>query len=187
MAIQYARPVGDYDTGSSSWTSTPFWSKLDDPGDPGDDTVVTSDAVSNGQTTTPIKLELTNSGLTDPLTSTGHILRWRGNTSLTRNADFNISLYQGQPSPGLGSEIQTWTTTDPGDTETTYTHTLTGGEADLITDYNNLYILATMTRTSTGPAISMVLEYVEFQFGDSDGNAMPMAQVLYYRRRMEGA
>ena len=173
MAIQYARPVGDYNTATSSWTPTPFYTELDDPGDPGDNNVVTSDSVSNGETTTPIKLELTNTGMTDPLTSTGHILRWRGNVTVNRNADFQISLYQGQPSPGFGSEIQTWTTTDPGATETTYTHTLTGGEADLITDYNNLYILASMTRTSTGPAISMVLEYVEFQFGDAEGGGFP--------------
>ena len=66
----------------------------------------------------------------DPLTSSGHILRYRlkGNGS----TDAVVKLKQG------AAVIATWTETNVPATHTNYQHFLTGAEADSITNYADL-------------------------------------------------
>jgi hypothetical protein len=70
----------------------------------------------------------------DPLVNTGHILKvtWRRSTSA--NTTLTLRLLQG----ALLIAAPSFTQTTDGDVLSTYT--LTGAQADLITDYSNLYI-----------------------------------------------
>ncbi len=78
----------------------------------------------------------------DPSLSTGHVIHWRvakNNTGQT--VDVTVKLYQGGGnSIGAGTLIATRTRTNVGTTFTTYDETLTGTEADAITNYTDLYL-----------------------------------------------
>jgi hypothetical protein len=78
---------------------------------------------------------------TDPASSTGHVIRWRVGKSPSDGQAINatIRIYQGGGnSAGAGTLIKT--ATRNGVTSfTTYEETLTGGEADTITNYADLY------------------------------------------------
>ena len=79
---------------------------------------------------------------TDPAVSTGHDLKWRISKNFTGGAQINatIKIYQGGGnSLGAGTLIKTATRTNV-DAWTTYTETLSGGEADAITNYADLYV-----------------------------------------------
>ena len=149
---QFVRPIADVDAGS--WASTPFWSKIDeDISGGGDDSVVTSDAVSNNVNTSDLDLEGTNTGITDPAVSTGHILRVLWNSSDTDDMTGHFELWQGVPDTGsLIAEATVELTTA---TEVETTHTLTSGEADAITDYNDLHFALWGRGTGGGPARSL--------------------------------
>jgi hypothetical protein len=78
---------------------------------------------------------------TDPSSSTGHVIRWRVGKSPSDGQVINatIRIYQGGGnSAGAGTLIKT--ATRNGVTSfTTYEETLSGGEADTITNYADLY------------------------------------------------
>jgi len=84
------------------------------------------------------------SDVTDPVSSTGHIMRMRSNTDVASGGeaiDFTLQLRQGYVSEAsLGTLIATLTRT--GATGTTWaatSYTLSGAEADAITDYTALF------------------------------------------------
>jgi len=83
------------------------------------------------------------SNVTDPLSSTGHIMRMR--TSCDQDAqetlDFTLQLRQGYVSEGSPGTLIA-TLSRAGVSSTTWTdssYTLSGAEADAITDYTSLY------------------------------------------------
>lgn len=80
----------------------------------------------------------------DPLSSTGHTVRWRYNKSASGGAQINLTveLRQGYTNEGAqGTLIATVATlTNISDTVTAGSYTLSGGEADAITDYSDLYL-----------------------------------------------
>ncbi|HYE78030.1 MAG TPA: hypothetical protein VEI97_08595, partial [bacterium] len=85
------------------------------------------------------------SNVTDPVSSTGHILRVRAGTDVSSGGnqiDLTAQLRQGYVSEGtLGTLIATLTQTNvTAGGFTTYSHTLSGAEADAITDYTSLYL-----------------------------------------------
>lgn len=69
--------------------------------------------------------------LSDPASSSGHVVRFRARAALPGRVV--VSLYQG------ATLIAQWTETLTG-AFANYSHTLTGGEADAITDYASLRI-----------------------------------------------
>lgn len=108
----------------------------------GPDSATTSWLSANGPANDEIRTAL--SSVTDPVSSTGHLIRTRNrkanisNCSAGDNAgiqlDITIKLYQDT------TEKATETFTNVNGTYTTRTHTLTAGEADSITDYSLLRI-----------------------------------------------
>ena len=82
--------------------------------------------------------------LEDPVSSSGHVLRCRMAKDAAGGATINatVQLRQGYVNEaGQGTLIATIpNTANVGETFTDYTHTLSGAEADAITDYASLYI-----------------------------------------------
>lgn len=101
-----------------------------------------SDYVRSEQTPSfsPFVVKLTS--LTDPVSSTGHVVRWRSNRDLTGgDATLTVQLRQGYVSEGsLGTLIASLGPTSQNVAFTDGSFTLSAGQADSITDYTNLYL-----------------------------------------------
>ena len=83
------------------------------------------------------------SDVEDPISSSGHVVRYRYAKSAAGGAavDLTVQLRQGYVDEGtMGTLIAEWTHTDISDTFTTQNQTLAGAEADSITDYTALYL-----------------------------------------------
>jgi len=84
------------------------------------------------------------SNLEDPVSSSGHVLRCRMAKSAAGGAqiDATVQLRQGYVSEGTpGTLIATIaSTTNVSETFTDYSHSLSGAEADAITDYTSLFV-----------------------------------------------
>lgn len=81
--------------------------------------------------------------LEDPISSTGHIIRYRYAKSAAGGAqiDITVELRQGYVNEGAqGTLIKQWVHTNVSETLTTAAQTLSGAEADAITDYTDLYL-----------------------------------------------
>lgn len=84
--------------------------------------------------------------VTDPLQSTGHIVRYRYGKDASGGAqiDIVVQLRQGYTNEGSpGTLIASQTHTNVGVFPIAGTFTLSGAEADSITDYSDLYIRIT--------------------------------------------
>ena len=123
---QYGRPISDISTGN--WATTPLWSDLDDNLD--------ADYITSGKNPAADTFEnALTSTLSDPSSSSGHIVRARLYCSKANNGTATVYVYQGT------TLIATYAI--PGNLATaftTYSYTLTGTEADNITDYTVLRI-----------------------------------------------
>ena len=164
-------PVADQAAGS--WGSTPLWSKVDDDSTvnaSGDGTTITSDNNTNPD---DADLELTNSGVGDPGVATGHVLRARWSRSNAGNHGVQGVLQLWQGVPGTGTLIATLSSASPLETsEVEDTYTLSAGEANSITDYNDLYLRLRRsggTGGSPGGRESLVADLVEFEIPDASG------------------
>lgn len=129
---QYARPNAD--GAAKNWTpstGTAHWSLIDESvTDDTDYISVTTGALASPDETMSL------SSVTDPVASSGHIIRLRGKNSSGASA-VTIRLYQGDPN-GSGTQIAASTiafSTSFAD----YSYTLSGAEADAITDYTTLW------------------------------------------------
>jgi hypothetical protein len=83
------------------------------------------------------------SNVEDPVSSSGHIMRWRRGKNAAGGAqiDLTVELRMGYTGEGSqGTLINTFSDTDLPDSAATTTDTLTGGEADAITDYTDLQV-----------------------------------------------
>lgn len=84
------------------------------------------------------------SDATDPLLSTGHTIRVRSSTDqdLQETLDLTVQLRQGYTNEGAqGTLIATLTRSSINSSSwTTTTYTLSAGEADSITNYNDLFL-----------------------------------------------
>jgi len=88
--------------------------------------------------TSSCRVKLASGG--DPASSSGHKINWRTGKQGTRTLNMTVKLYQGGGnSLGAGTLIATFNRNGVG-ALTTYTETLSGGEADSITDYTDLYL-----------------------------------------------
>ena len=124
--MQYARPVADITVGS--WGTTPLWNKLSETTP--DDAATQIQSVNRPSNDT---FEVRLGSVTDPHSSAGHIVRIRmyGNTSHTWSA----YLYQGT------TLIKTLVSAAAVPSSyTTYSYTLTAGEANSITNYADLRV-----------------------------------------------
>ncbi len=169
---QFARPVSDIADGS--WASTPFWSKIDeDIGGGGDDSTVSSEAVANATNTSSLDLEGTNTGLTDPVSEIGHILRVLWASSSARDITAHFELWQGVPGTGTLIADNSIALTDA--TEVTTAYTLTTTETNNITDYNDLHFRLWGRGLGGGPDRSLVVDAIELEFPDAfSGITLPL-------------
>jgi hypothetical protein len=166
---QFARPSADLVT-HAEWTETPYWSKIDDAGDAGADSVV----IQNATPTTADIIAVDLTSVTDPEASTGHIIRARfqkvagaGTLRLT------VQLRQGYVDEGTQGSLIATGLFDEGDAEVfeTYTLTLSGTEADSITDYTDLQYRVWAARDTGATGRPIDVEYVEFEVPDAAGGA----------------
>ncbi len=177
----FQRPDGSISDGN--WTSTPLFEKIDDaiPND-------TEDIRSESDPTNDI-FEVSLTDLTDPAVSTGHIVRIRMTKATSgggqqRDLDIIVGLYQST------TLIASATFSDIAVGIATVTFTLTGGEADNITDYDDLRVRVDAnvvggSRTSwcevsgiefETPSASFVVEQVGWRwFLDGTGSLTAMA------------
>ncbi len=89
------------------------------------------------------------SSVVDPLSSTGHILRYRygKDASSGDQIDIVVQLRQGYTNEGSqGTLIASATHTNAAVFPTAGSITLSGAEADSITDYSNLYVRVTANK-----------------------------------------
>lgn len=123
---QFARPDADVSTGT--WTTTPLWSKIDEVS--ADDT----DFIQSSTNADACEVSLTN--VTDPVSSSSHILRWRRRASGAPSC--TVALYQST------TLIASFTDTGISAGFADQSYTLSGSEADAITDYTDLRIRFTL-------------------------------------------
>lgn len=81
------------------------------------------------------------SNIEDPVSQTGHIMRWRRYKSAAGGGqiDLTVALQEGYVNEGTpGTTIVSTADTDISDTVATTSTTLSAGQADSITDYSDL-------------------------------------------------
>jgi hypothetical protein len=143
VSYQYARPASTVSLGT--WTdqaggTTNIHTTLDETS-ADDADYVRSQASPTGAN--PYETAL--GSLTDPATSANHILRYRLRKEATGNAvALAVALYEG------ATQRATWTESNIGTAWSTVERTLTGGEADSITNYADLRVR--LTATESAPA-----------------------------------
>jgi len=121
VAVQYALPISDVSAGTwTASTGSDLFAMLDETvADDGDYITTTSASTC----------EVALGSLTDPALSTGHIVRYRISAT---GGGIIVRLREGS------TTIASWTHDPAPASPTTYAQTLSGGEADSITDYGNL-------------------------------------------------
>lgn len=135
---QFARPVSDIET--TGWSTTPLWQKLDEV-TPDDATTEISTASGLGGGAS-VDFEIRLSGVVDPLSSSGHVLRVRVRFADSGGdpAGVNVSaqLKEGGTVRATLSGIVTGS-------YATFTKTLSAAEADSIGNYTNLRARVVLT------------------------------------------
>jgi hypothetical protein len=129
---QLARPISDVAAGS--WTTqsggtTNLYATIDEASASDADYIR-----SSASPATPDIAKVRLGSLTDPLASTGHIVRYRYQKSVSGGdaIDLTVRLQQG------ATQIAAWTHANIANGFVDAAQTLTGGEADAITDYATL-------------------------------------------------
>ena len=140
---QYAVP--DVDVVDGTWTDQIAGTDLHTqivPGTPGsigagDDATYIQSAANPSNDT--CEMDLTT--IEDPVSSSGHVARWRRNKSAAGGGTIGLTLNLREGSTGgNGTVIVTSVDADLSETVATTTDTLSAGEADSITDYADLQI-----------------------------------------------
>lgn len=138
VIYQYARPTGDV-SNAGSWTdqssgTTNLYSFIDET------TSDTADYVISPTTPSAATIEFTLTSIPDPAVSTNHVYSFVARKpSVGAPLSLTASLYQGVTL--IRSEVVVLTTTF-----TQYNVTLTGGEADAITNYSDLRLRFSATQ-----------------------------------------
>lgn len=163
---QFARPDADLDnTGGWSTSGSNLWDEINEAVASADDATTRIFTGNNpsGSTVATVRL----SDVADPVSGSGHIIRVRAQTSQgSRTTTLAVQLRQGYVSEGSpGTLIATKSATDHGAWSTS-TYTLTSGEADAITNYNDL-AFRFVPATSGGGSPSIVeITAAEFETPD---------------------
>lgn len=140
MANQFARPSADTSIGTytdqAAGTSN-IYTTMDETSPSDADYIQSVLAPSNA----PYVTKLTT--LTDPVTSSNHVVRYRYAKSASGGAqiDLTVQLRQDYVNEGApGTLIEAWTHINISDTFATAEQTLGGTEADAISDYTSLFL-----------------------------------------------
>jgi hypothetical protein len=140
MPQQFARPTADTHLGNyknEAGGTTNIYQSIDETSPSDADFIESPSAPANE----PYVTRLGN--LSDPATSTGHLVRYRYAKDQSGGAQVNLTVelrqgYVSEASPG--TLIASWSHSNISETWTTAVQTLTGSQADSITDYTSLYL-----------------------------------------------
>lgn len=166
---QTARP--DSDVAVASWVTAPLWSKVDDAVSAPDGTFINSEEKSSGNTST---VQLGLSDVTDPASSASHVLRYRYRRSNTnRTLACFVELRQGATL--IASDSVGGIATSFADR----TYTLSGAEADAITDYTDLrvHFYGTASGGIAG-GTALVIDAVELEIPDAPAASLRPGLIL---------
>lgn len=135
LATDFARPISDVSAGS--WTTTPLYAKIDET--VADD----GDYIQSSQRPSTDVCEVRLNGLVDPAESGGHHVRYRyaKDSSGGDTVNLQVDLVENT------TVRATWSHSNISSTPATADQTLSGAEADAITDYTNLRLRFTATVT----------------------------------------
>lgn len=142
---QYSRPDSDISIGNwvdSGGGTVNIYQNIDEV------TYSDTDYIKSENNPSSSACEIGLNSVTDPEVGTGHVLNFRilGGGAQTANGNLIVGLYQSS------TLIASWTYTNIGTgttpTVTAKTETLNSTEADSITDYSNLRIKFTATKTA---------------------------------------
>lgn len=126
---QFARPVSEITAGG--WVSSPsgqLWETLDES--------IASDTDYDQSPTSPVnaRMEVGLGPLTDPLSSSGHVFRYRYQKDVSGGSQINLTVELRQGAAVIASASHT----NIPNTWTAGSITLSGAQADAITNYNDL-------------------------------------------------
>lgn len=155
---QFARPDSDVLTGN--WTPTPLYEEINEVTASDTDYIRSEDNPSNDL------CEMGLSDLTDPVSSSGHIIRYRYQKGETgggqpANIDVTVRLLDG------ASEIWSVTHSDIAAGWVDGQATLSGGEADSIGDYTDLRIEFTANMSAGARTSWSEKSWAEFEVPDA--------------------
>ncbi len=170
FALQFARPTADESGGGPlAWgdinggnNNGILYEEIDEV--TANDTDYIDHAIPFAATTYRNNL----SDVTDPLTSSGHIIKWRYKkvlSGITVNA--RLELYQGN------TLIVARQFNNIGTTFTQDTYTLSAAEADSIADYSDLKVRVTHSSSGAGVDTSLDISWIEFEVPDAPADSTP--------------
>jgi hypothetical protein len=171
-ALQFGRPSADISAGS--YTPTPVWQQLDE-GSADDDTSVVDSANNPGESD-GTGFEVVLGSVPDPQSSSGHVVRVRARRNGgARTITLNWRLYQGA-TPIIAAKSLQMT-----DSYQTSSYTLTGGEADAITDYSDLRVRVWGTTSGGGAGSRLRVTWIELETPDAPPSTRNRAIVISRR------
>ncbi len=141
VPVQNARPASDVTNGT--WTDqaggTSLFAAIDEA------TASDADYIQSANATlTADVAEIALGGITDPAVSTGHVIRYRYGKDAMGGDVVNLTVSLRQ---GTATEIAAWTHADIGVGPITVAQTLTGAQADSVTDYSALRLRFSSIKT----------------------------------------
>jgi len=163
---QYAVPDSTV-TGPASWNTTPLWQQVDNGinGGTADDSTHIEDSNFGSPSTCELGLE----NLTDPSSSSDHILRIRLKNAAFSSESMTFALYQG--STQIASKTQSLSAFEG--SFSTYSLTLSSSEADNISDYTDLRVRLTPSTASSNVQTSEIELEVPDAGGGGGGGEPP--------------
>lgn len=137
---QYARPTTDVTAGA--WTNQAGGTAL--AAAIGETVASDTDYIQSANATATADVsEVALGSLPDPLSSTGHIVRYRYGKDIDSGDVVNLTVSLRQ---GTGTQIAAWTHTNIVLGPTTVAQTLTAAQADLITNYSDIRLRFSATK-----------------------------------------
>jgi len=171
--VQFGRPSADVSTGS--YTPTPLWQQLDEATADDDTTVV--DSANNPGETDGTGFEVALGSIPDPQSSSGHAVRVRARRNGgARTITLNWRLYQGTTAV-ISAKSLTLT-----DSYQTSTYTLSGAEADAISDYSDLRVRVWGTTSGGGAGSKLRVTWIELETPDAPPSTRNRAVVISQRQ-----
>jgi len=160
--MAFARPNNDVSVGV--WTPTPLWQQIDEV------TFSDADKIDSGNNPVNETCEVGLSDVTDPAASTGHVVRYRYGKGAAgaKQIDLTVDLVQGT------SVLATWSHTAISSSKVTAAQTLSGAQADSITNYADLRLRFTANGVGGGSPASATVTWAELEVPDSG----PAAQTV---------
>ncbi len=163
-AAQFARPCSDVNnTGSYTATSgTDLWDELDET--TADDTTTQVTSATNPAQSDGTGFEVKLCAVSDPQSSSGHILRIRHKKDGGKTGEAHWRLYQG--STAVSPERSTIGLQN-GNYTNGAAYTLSSAEADAITDYSDLRVRVWSIVSGGGSPTTVSYTWIEFEVPDA--------------------